>query len=559
MSSGGEADLVLTGGAVYTVDAVRSWAEAVAVRNGKITAVGSAADVADMIGRGTEVVDLHGQMLLPGFQDAHIHASAGGLERIQCDLSAAHSLDEYLRLIREYSDRAPRAAWITGGGWAMDVFPGGVAGREHLDRVLPDRPVFLSNRDHHAAWVNSKALELAGVSAETPDPADGRVERGQDGDPLGTLQEGAMDLVRRFVPEPSLDDKRRGILEAQRYLHSLGITAWQEAIVGDYAVTPDCFEAYCDVAERGELTARVVGALWWSRDREEDQIEELVERRRRSSTGRFLATSVKIMQDGVLENFTGSLLTPYLDAHGSPTGSTGTSYFDPDALSSFVSRIDAEGFQVHIHAIGDRAVREALDAIEAARNANGHNDLRHHIAHIQVVHPEDVPRFRSLDVVANGQPLWACNDPQMTELTIPFLGTVRSEWQYPFESLVRSGAMLAFGSDWPVSSPNPLWEIHVAVNRTMPPGYTYGEASEEHEPLLPAERVSLPTAIAAFTMGAAFVNHVDDITGSIEVGKQADLVAISRDLFSSPADQIAEAQALLTLIDGEVVFEGTAS
>jgi len=555
MSERGDADLVLTGGAVYTVDAVRSWAEAVAVRNGKIVAVGRDADVVDLVGTRTEVIELRGRMVLPGFQDAHIHASAGGLERIRCDLSESHTLDDYLRLIREYADRDPEAEWITGGGWAMDVFPGGVAGREELDRVVPDRPVFLSNRDHHAAWVNSRALELAGVAAETPDPADGRVERDQAGNPVGTLQEGAMDLVRPFVPEPTLHDKRRGILEAQRYLHSLGVTAWQEAIVGDYAVTPDCFDAYCDLVDRGELTGRVVGALWWQRGRGEDQIEGLVERRERAGTGRFRATSVKIMQDGVLENFTGAMLDAYLDAHGRPTGVMGTGYFDAEALKSFVTRIDAEGFQVHIHAIGDRAVREALDAIEAARRANGVNDLRPHIAHIQVVQPEDLPRFRRLGVVANGQPLWACNDPQMTELTIPFLGPERSTWQYPFGSLVRSGAMLAFGSDWSVSSPNPLWEMHVAVNRTMPPGYTYGESDADQEVFLPDERIDLPTAIAAFTMGSAYVNHLDDVTGSIEVGKQADLVVLSRNLFQGPGDRIAENQVELTLVDGKVVFE----
>jgi predicted amidohydrolase YtcJ len=253
------------------------------------------------------------------------------------------------------------------------------------------------------------------------------------------------------------------------------------------------------------------------------------------------------------------MLEPYLDAHGRPTGVTGTSYFDAEALKSFVTRIDAEGFQVHIHAIGDRAVREALDAIEAARRANGANDLRPHIAHIQVVHPEDLPRFRRLGVVANGQPLWACNDPQMTELTIPFLGPERSTWQYPFGSLVRSGAMLAFGSDWSVSSPNPLWEMHVAVNRTMPPGYTYGAPDADQEVLLPDERIDLPTAIAAFTIGSAYVNHLDDVTGSIEMGKQADLVVLSRNLFQGPADRIAEARVELTLVDGKVVFEAARS
>src|SRR5581483_11280686 len=285
---------------------------------------------------------------------------------------------------------------------------------EDLDRVVPGRPVFLSNRDHHGAWVSSRALELAGISSQTPDPADGRIERNERGEPVGTLQEGAMDLVGRVVPRASVEEQRRGILEAERYLFSLGVTAWQEAIVGEYAVVPDCFDAY------GELTANVVGALWWERGRGLDQLEGLLARRAAAGTeGPFRATSIKIMQDGVLENFTGAMLAPYLDSEGRTTQETGISYFDPEELKRHVARLDAEGFQVHVHAIGDRAVREALDAIEAARRANGFTDGRHHIAHIQVIHPEDLQRFRALGVVANAQPLWACNEPQMTELTIP--------------------------------------------------------------------------------------------------------------------------------------------
>ncbi|HZP89862.1 MAG TPA: amidohydrolase [Actinomycetota bacterium] len=552
----GQADLVLRGGAIYTVDAVRSWAQAVAVRAGEIAAVGSDDEVAALVGPRTEVVELRGRMVVPGFQDAHVHASAGGLERIRCDLSEAHTLEEYLRLVREYAERNPSAEWILGGGWAMDVFPGGVPRREDLDRAVPDRPVFLSNRDHHGAWVNSRALEIAGVTSDTPDPADGRIERDERGAPIGTLQEGAMDLVGRTVPRVSVEEQRRGILEAERYLFSLGVTAWQEAIVGEYAVVPDCFDAYVELSGRGELTAHVVGALWWERGRGLDQLDGLLGRRAAAgSDGRFRATSIKIMQDGVLENFTGAMLSPYLDAQGDPTQETGISYFDPEELKAHVARLDAEGFQVHVHAIGDRAVREALDAIEAARRANGFGDRRHHIAHIQVIHPDDLRRFRALGVVANAQPLWACNEPQMTELTVPFLGPERARLQYPFRSLARSGAVLAVGSDWPVSSPNPLWEIHVAVNRTIPPGYPYAASDSDDEPFLPDERLDLPTALAAATMGSAYVNHLDGVAGSIEVGKRADLVVLDRNLFEHPAGEIAQAAVDLTLVGGRVVFE----
>ena len=253
--------------------------------------------------------------------------------------------------------------------------------------------------------------------------------------------------------------------------------------------------------------------------------------------------------------FTAAMLVPYLDGNGHATESTGLSYFPPGVLNRSVTRLDAEGFQVHFHAIGDRAVREALDAIESARTANGTSDNRHHISHLQIVHPDDVPRFRMLDVVANAQPLWACNDPQMLELTVPFLEPERLGWMYPFGSLVRSGAKLAFGSDWPVSSPDALAELHVAVNRTMPPGYLYGEPEEDEKPLLPEERIDLPTAIAAFTNGSAHVNHLDDITGSIEVGKRADLVVLSDDPFARPMEAIGETRVDLTLVDGAVIYE----
>jgi predicted amidohydrolase YtcJ len=552
MGGGNHADLVLRGGHAYLVDAARSWAQAVAVAGGRIVAVGTDAEVSALTGPHTEVIDLAGRMLLPGFTDSHVHASGGGLERIRCDLAELHSRDDYLAAVRAYADSHPAVAWITGGGWSMDVFPGGVPSKEDLDRAVPGRPVFLSNRDHHAAWVNSRALALAGIDAATPDPADGRIERDARGEPSGALQEGAMNLVERAVPRPGLDEQVAGICEGQRYLHALGITAWQEAIVGDYAVVPDCFGAYLEAERRGLLTARVVGALWWQRGTGIGQLDGLVERRARAGHGRFRATSVKIMQDGVCENFTASMLAPYLDGHGHATPGAGASFFDPQELKAAVTAIDAQGFQVHFHAIGDRAVRETLDAVEAARTANGPGGGRHHVSHLQVVHPDDLPRFRALSVIANCQPLWACHEPQMTELTLPFLGPERGGWQYPFGSLARSGAQLSFGSDWPVSSPNPLWEIHTAVNRTVPPGYPYGGAGGD-EPFLPAERIDLATALAAATIGSAYVNHAELETGSIEVGKQADLVVLDRDLFAHPAGEIALAQVDLTISGGAVV------
>jgi predicted amidohydrolase YtcJ len=547
-------ELAFVNGAVHTVDAARPRAQAVAVAGGRIVAVGTDDDVRDVITSRTEVVDLKGRTLLPGFQDAHVHPPSGGLEMLRCNLSDAFTLPEYERIIAAYVAEHSDAEWILGGGWSMDVFPHGNPPKDVLDRLVPDRPVMLPSRDGHSVWVNSRALEIAGVTKRTPDPPDGVIVRAADGEPWGTLHEGAMRLVEEFVPPETNDDWIAGLRIAQEYLHSLGITAWQDAIVG-VNVQYRTFEPYLRFARGGELTARVIGALWWDRYRSEDQIDDLFAARERGREGRFAATTVKIMQDGVIENFTAGVLEPYLDENGKPTDNRGKSYIDPEELKHHVTRLDGEGFQVHFHAIGERAVREALDAIEAARNANGMNDHRHHIAHIQVIHPDDIARFAKLGVVANAQPLWAQNEPQMLNLTIPFLGEMRSGWQYPFGSLVRAGAKLACGSDWSVSSANPLEEIHVAVNRTGFPGQTYApDERATNEPFISGEAIDLETAVEAFTLGSAFVNHLDDVTGSIEVGKYADLVVLDRDLFAGPKDEIYAARVELTVVEGERVF-----
>jgi predicted amidohydrolase YtcJ len=554
MSGNGGADLAFVGGPVYTVDAARTWARAVAVKDGRIVAVGSDEDVRPHVDAHTELIDLEGRLLLPGFQDAHAHPVASGVEMLRCDLTNAYSIEEYERIIRSFIEIHPDDTWLLGSGWSMDVFPGGRPSKELLDALEPDRPAYFPSRDGHSAWVNSRALELAGITAETPDPPDGRIERGEGGEPQGTLQEGAMYAVSAIAPVETSELRAEGLRVAQRYLNGLGITAWQDAIV-DVDLLYRSYGTYVDAASRGELSARVVGALWWQRHLGLEQVDELLELRANGHVGRFRATSVKIMQDGVVENGTAATMTPYFDGNGHPTENTGISFVEPGFLKEVVTRLDAEGFQVHFHALADRAVREALDAIEVARAVNGPSDRRHHLAHIQVIHPDDVPRFRELDVVANGQPLWAMLEGQMVHLTIPFLGPDRSRWQYPFGSLQRAGATLAFGSDWSVSSPDPFEEMHVAVNRTEPSNYAYASADDPMEPFLPDERIDLPSAVAAFTIGTAYVNHLDHETGSIEAGKLADLVVVDRDIFAEPADAIADAKVAFTFLEGEKVYE----
>ncbi|MFD4510983.1 amidohydrolase [Streptomyces sp. NPDC058457] len=537
------ADLVFTGGPVLTPEGPAD--AAVAVTGERITAVGPAEEVRELAGPRTEVVDLAGRLLLPGFQDAHIHPVPAGLELAQCDLTGLRTAEETVAALRAYAAAHPERAWILGGGWSMEAFAGGTPTKELLDAVVPDRPVYLPNRDHHGAWVNSRALELAGIGRDTPDPADGRIERDASGAPSGTLQEGAMQLVGRLAPPAGPADRLAALLHAQRHLHALGITAWQDALVGEFLGMDDPSQAYLTAARDGSLTARVVGALWWDRERGAEQIPELVQKRDALSHGRFRAGTVKLMLDGVAENGTAALLDPYLDKCGCATGNRGKSFIDPKQLPAYVAELDSLGFQCHFHALGDRAVRDALDAVEAARAANGMSDTRPHLAHLQVVHPDDVPRFARLGATANIQALWAAHEPQMDELTIPFLGSERAGWQYPFGALLRSGARLAAGSDWPVSSPDPLQGIHVAVNRVEPGG--------DAPVFLPEERLSLAAAVTAYTAGSAYVNHLDD-TGRVAVGALADLVVLDRDPFAGPLGRIADTRVAYTYVGGARVY-----
>ncbi|MGV0806504.1 amidohydrolase [Mycolicibacterium setense] len=532
-------DLLFINGTVHTMDAVGTRCTAVAVTAGRISALGRDA-IAARTPR-TDVIDLAGRAVLPGFIDAHVHPVVAGIESQQADLSTATSVAECLRIIDTYARAHPRGEWIVGGGWSMELFDAGAPTRVLLDTLAEERPIYLTNRDHHGAWVNSRALQHAGIDRKTVDPVDGRIERDSTGRPTGLLQEGAMGLVARHIPDRTATEKLSGLLTAQQLLHGYGITGWQDALLGDSPLMPDATGAYLAAIATGQLTAKVTGALWWDRRRGADQIEELVERREHHRQLGFTTNTVKIMQDGIAENFTAAMIDPYFDCCGHQTSNRGLSFVDPTLLGSYVTALDRLGFQVHFHALGDRAVREALNALSAARDSNGPSENRHHLAHLQVVNPIDIPRFRQVGAVANIQPLWATHEPQMDELTIPFLGPDRAGHQYPFGALARSGAVIAAGSDWPVSSPNPWEAIHVAVNRCSIDAPT--------RPFLPEQSIDLHTAISAYTTGAAYINRRDE-TGSIRIGNAADLVVLDRDPFSTPPEDIGRTTVDMTFIDG---------
>jgi predicted amidohydrolase YtcJ len=538
--------LLFCNGSVFDGLRFRPPGTTVRVSGGKITDVGPglAAGRAD-------IVDLNGGTLLPGFIDAHVHPVFAGDQLRRCDLTSATTLAGYLDLIAAYDRAHPGDGWVTGGGWSMEAFPGGVPSAADLDAVIPGRPVYLPNRDGHGAWVNSLALRLAGIDAATLDPADGRIERNAAGEPVGMLQEGATSLVSRLIPATSDADWYAALLAGQARLLSFGITGWQDAIVGHAHGSGDPLRAYLRAARDGSLLANVVGALWWDRDRGLEQLPELLHRRSSGREGRFRPASVKMMLDGVAENHTAAMLEPYLDSAGCQTDVDGLDFIDPDRLAQYVTVLDHEGFQVHFHALGDRAVRLALDAVAAARRVNGDTGNRHHLAHLQVVHPDDVARFAEVSATANIQPLWAAHEPQMDELTIPFLGARRAGWQYPFRSLLAAGAQLCAGSDWPVSSPDPLLGAHVAVTRTAPGG----GGADSPGPFLPEQCLDLASILAAYTTGSARVNGLEAVTGAVRPGLDADFAVVDADLSVIAPHEIGASAVRQTWIRGQVVHE----
>ncbi|MCJ7590816.1 MAG: amidohydrolase family protein [Woeseiaceae bacterium] len=475
---------------------------------------------------------------MPSFQDAHVHPLGAGNEALTVNLNGLGSQEAYVAAVKAYADANPDEPWILGGGWSMAEFgPGARASKKLLDAVVPDRPVYLSSQDGHTGWANSAALKVAGIDEDTQDPVSGIVDRDAvTGEIIGSLQEGAMELLTAHIPPSSPEFNRESMKYSIDLLNSWGITA-----INDAAVQQPALDAYRALDKRNELSMRVVASLWWERTLGLEQIDELKRLRDEYSSGNVNATAVKIMQDGVMENYTAVMSEPYY-VDGNPTG---IPMLEPEFLKEAVSALDAEGFQVHFHAIGDAAITQCLDAVAAAIEANGNSHRRHHIAHLQEIHPNDLARFRELDVIANFQPLWAYADSYVTDLTIPFIGEERANWMYTIRSVVNAGGMIAFGSDWSVSTANPFPQIETAVTRT--------DADGDDEPFMPQETIDLPTALAAFTINSAYVNGIEKESGSIEVGKLADLIVLDRNLFSIPAKQISETKVLLTLLGGRPV------
>lgn len=533
------ADIVFLGGTVWTGDADQPRADAVAVRGGRIVHVGAVADAEALVGPATEVVELRSGMLLPGFIDSHVHPTSGGIELGECDLNGATTRQEVVDRVARCATEAPDAPWVRGGGFDLPLFPDGAPSRALLDSLVPDRPAYLSAADGHSAWVNSRALDIAGITAETPDPPpDGVIVRLTTGEPQGTLRESAMRLVSRHLPDLTPGEVRDGLRRGLAMAASFGITTVHEANAGEAYLA-----AYRTLDDAGEMTARAIVGLEVDEGAGPDQVADLVSQRDRYGTERVRPVAAKIFLDGVIESQTAALLTDYLDR----PGWRGALNMPPDSLTALVAALDDAGFKVHIHAIGDRAIRVALDALEAQHRKDGGAGPRHVLAHIQLFDPSDVGRFAALGVVASFQPLWLYADSYITDLTEPRLGPERSRWLYPARSVEETGAIVAGGSDWSVSSMNPLPAIEVAITRR-------DWRLDDGPAWIPEERVDLETALRWYTVRGALASDLEGEIGEIVTGASADLVVLDTDLFAVPPERISDARVEMTVFEGKVVY-----
>lgn len=545
------ADIVIVNGRVFD-GKVRTESTAVAVTDGRITRVGTDDYVLALKGADTRSIDAAGGVIHPGFVDAHAHVVFAGVERLSIDLTPAQSAEETLELIRAAAAKSDQG-WLTGGGWNHEFFPAPT--RHQLDEIAPDRPVALSDAGHHTLWVNSKALEIAGVDRDTPQPHNGHIYLDDSGDPIGYLNETAAELVGRVIPPATTGEMVAGLLNAQEFLWSLGITGWHEAILGEYNGKADVTASYLETIAEGSLKSDTSGALWIAPGLQLDEVPALVARfvelRSRNAAAGFAASTAKAMIDGVPHGGTAALLEPY--CNHSEDGFTGEMHFDEATIRAFVLQLDAAGFALHLHIMGDRGIRVALDAIELARAENGAGP-RHHIAHLSMVQPEDARRFGPLGITANIQGLWASPDPFVVQM----IGDDRMMQGYPFRTMADGGAALAMGSDWPVSPADPWLAIHVTVNRWAPPPpgvelppLPIGEAP----PTLDAEHqaLTLEQALGAYTSGST--DLVLGRPGRVRVGERADLAVATGDPFELPSEAIVSLQTALTIVAGEVVFE----
>jgi len=537
------ADIIVTNARIYTVNPQQKWAEAIAIRGDKIIAVGERKQVEALRRPSTKMIDAAQRLLLPGFVDCHIHFMDGSLGLTRVDLNEATTVAEIQKRVKAYADAHPNELWIQGMGWTYPTFgPSALPNKKILDDVVPDRPVYLIAFDGHSSWANSKALAMAGIDRNTPNPPNGTIVRDENGDATGALKEAAGDLVGSKTPVPTraerLDALRKGIREANRVglvrVHSAG---------QDF----EYLDLYDELRKRGELSLRFYIAYFLDPPGLTPQSTALIENARRkysSSDDWIEGGAVKTMLDGVVEAHTAAMLAPYSD---DPTQS-GKLFWDPEKYKANIADLDASGLQIFTHAIGDKAVRLALDAYQNAAEVNKTRDARPRIEHIETISAVDVERFGKLGVIASMQPLHSYPDDDTLNIWARNVGAERASRPWVWRSIQEKGGALAFGSDWPVVTLNPWRGVQTAVTR---------QTSEGNPPggFVPQQRLSLEDTIRAYTLGAAFAGRREKSEGSLEPGKLADFILLDQDLFKIEPSEIGTTEVLFTIVGGKIVYQ----
>lgn len=533
-------DLIVINGNIRTMDPLKPQVEALAARDGRIAALGSTAEIKALAGKATRIVDAGGRLVLPGFQDTHIHLQDSGTRHaLDVDLAGLRTIDELQQALGAFARSKPERDWVKGHGWYSGIFGEHNLTREVLDAVVPDRPVLLHSSDYHSAVINSKACELVGLDKSVADPENGRFTRDKSGRPTGMLHELATEWLRERMPETPDADWEEGVRFGQRLANRNGFTGVLDAMVTDRHL-----RVYRAVEKSTGLTVRVAStALVEPSDGVAEALERIEGFRRDFASSMLKVHSAKFFLDGVLENRTAAMLEDYHDAEGG----NAPVMFGENHLRELFIAFDAARFQIHCHVIGDKAVRSALDALEGARDVNGAWPSLHQLAHVQCVDPDDIPRFAKLGIMPNIQPLWARNEPSVTDVAIPIAGPRMARWIYPFRSLIDAGASCAMSSDWGVSTLNPFKIMQTAITRQPP------SESRDYPAFLPEERMTLDECIKGYTVHAAAAAWRSADTGSLEQGKYADLIILDRDLFAIDPYDIAGTEVMLTLLGGREV------
>jgi len=547
------ADLVLLHGRVYTVDGSRPWAQAVAVRGDRIVAVGSDAQVGALRGPDTRVVDLHGRLVTPGFIDSHVHFIEGAHYLTQLGLRDVTTLKETQRRVAAFAQAHPQAAWIRGEGFSYGYpdMPQGAFHRQSLDEVAGGRPVLLTSGMAHAAWANSEALRRAGITRATPDPAGGQIVRDADGEPTGWLKEDpAIELVLKQVPPPSAQDDKAALLLAIAEANRVGLTRVDSA-GGDFPY----LDTLGEIEREGRLTLRISISDWINPPGLSAEHLAALEGARADHHDAYLSAGVaKFIMDGVIESHTAYLPGGYADQ----PSEKGMRFWEPAAYEAAVSTLNAHGFQVYTHAIGDGAIHLALDTYEksqaALAAAGSAFQPRNRIEHVEAPQPADIARFGQLDVIASMQPLMIYPRDEwkgMEGLWQQYAGTQWLPVAFALRSFLDAHAVLAFGTDWPIVQLDPLYGVRNAVLRRSLDGQPGKDG------YLPAQRISVAEAVRAYTLDAAYASHRDDVEGSITPGKFADLVVFSKNFVEGDPDRIPDARVLMTLVGGRTVYRAT--